>query len=281
MIVSTRTVVLTAGALIAFAANSILCRAALATDRIDAASFTSVRLLSGAAALAVFARLATGPRGRGSWTSAAALFAYAIAFSFAYLRIPAGVGALVLFGFVQATMIGADLFSGSRPHRGEWLGLLASLAGLGWLAWPGFAAPDLVGTALMALAGIAWGVYSLRGKANARPLGVTADNFARSVPFALAASLLSGEYPRATAPGIALAVASGALTSGLGYVVWYAALPRLTPTRAAIVQLTVPVLAAIGGVAFLDETVSVRLLTATPLVLGGVAIAVASTARNS
>lgn len=268
---------LTLAALVAFAANSLLCRAALGHGLIDAASFTTVRIISGAVVLAIAARLGAGERTKGSWSSAAALYAYAIAFSFAYRRIPAGAGALLLFGSVQATMIGADLSRGGRPHRAEWIGLLVSLSGLLWLAWPGSASLDPGGSALMATAGVAWGVYSLRGRGTSRPLHVTADNFLRAVPLALMGSAVSGGIGAivgATAMGASLAVISGALTSGLGYVVWYAALQHLTDTRAAIVQLAVPVLAAAGGVAALGESVSARLLAAALLILGGIAIAV-------
>ncbi len=272
-----RGVALTLAALVAFAANSLLCRAALWHGLIDAASFTTVRVVSGAVVLALVARVGAGERAKGSWASAAALYLYAIAFSFAYRRIPAGAGALLLFGSVQATMIGADLSRGGRPHRAEWIGLCVSVCGLSWLAWPGSASLDPGGSALMAMAGVAWGVYSLRGRGTSRPLDVTADNFLRAVPLALLGSALSsgvGAIPAATTTGLLLATISGALTSGLGYVVWYAALQHLTATRAAIVQLAVPVLAAAGGVVALGESVSARLLGAALLILGGIAIAV-------
>lgn len=273
-----RTAVLTALALVAFAANSLLCRAALGPRLLDAASFTSIRLGAGAAVLAalVLARSRGAARsGAGSWASAAALFAYAIAFSLSYRLIPAGVGALVLFGCVQATMIGRGLFRGDGLHRREAAGLALSIAGLVVLARPGLTAPDPVGVLLMALAGIAWGVYSLRGRGVARPLEATADNFVRSVPMVLAAlaTAFALSAPHATARGALLAATSGALTSGLGYVVWYAALPALEPKQAAIVQLAVPLLAAAGGVTLLGEVLTVRFLAATPLILGGIALA--------
>ena len=272
-----RGVALTLAALVAFAANSLLCRAALGHGLIDAASFTTVRVVSGAVVLALVARVGAGERAKGSWASAAALYLYAIAFSFAYRRIPAGAGALLLFGSVQATMIGADLSRGGRPCRAEWIGLCVSVCGLSWLAWPGSASLDPGGSALIAMAGVAWGVYSLRGRGTLRPLDVTADNFLRAVPLALLGSALSSggrAIPAATTTGLLLATISGALTSGLGYVVWYAALQHLTATRAAIVQLAVPVLAAAGGVVALGESVSARLLGAALLILGGIAIAV-------
>jgi drug/metabolite transporter (DMT)-like permease len=264
--------VLVACALVGFAANSLLCRAALGDLSIDAASFTAIRIGSGAAVLFALARGSTG--GAGSWPSAAALFAYAAAFSFAYLRLTTATGALVLFACVQATMIGWGVARGARPRALEWLGLALAAGGLVALLLPGLAAPDPLGATLMALAGIAWGVYSLRGRSAARPLAATADNFLRAVPFAAALLLaipLAGGH--ISARGAALAAASGALASGLGYSLWYAALPSLAPARAAIVQLSVPVLAASGGALVLGETVTFRFAAATAAILGGIAIA--------
>ncbi len=265
-------------ALLAFAANSLLCRAALGPGLvlIDAASFTTVRIASGAAALLVVALLRRSRPGHGSWASAAALFAYAIAFSLAYRLIPAGAGAFLLFGSVQVTMIGTDLVRGGRPRPAEWAGLLLSLGGLAYLAAPGAQALSARGALLMAAAGVAWGIYSLRGRGTTDPAGVTADNFVRAVPLALAASLVSGGVTGLAASGargLALAAISGAVTSGLGYVLWYAALRSLSATRAAVVQLSVPVLAAAGGVLLLGEAPSPRLLAAAPIILGGVALA--------
>ncbi|HLA78465.1 MAG TPA: DMT family transporter [Vicinamibacteria bacterium] len=274
------TVALTTVALLAFAANSLLCRAALRPGLVDAASFTSVRLASGALALVLVARL-TGRGGgssTGSWLSALALFAYAAFFSFAYLRLDAGVGALVLFGSVQATMIGWGLAAGERPRSAEWVGLAVSLLGLVLLTRPGLTSPDPAGTLLMALAGVAWGAYSLRGRASPDAVADNASNFARTVPMALAASLLAIGQAHLSTGGVLLAGASGALTSGVGYAVWFLALRGLTPARAAMVQLAVPVLAAVGGVLFLGERVTLRLLAAGILVLGGIALAV--TARR-
>lgn len=271
-----RTVVLTALALVGFAGNSLLCRLALAEGAIDAASFTAIRLVSGALVLAALAR----PRalvGAGSAASAAALFAYAAPFSFAYLRLGAGLGALVLFGAVQATMLGWAVARGERPGALVWLGLVVALVGLVGLAAPGRTSPDPLGLAAMALAGAAWAVYTLRGRgSSAPPLATTAANFARSVPLAAAlvagAALLGGLS--ASGRGVALATLSGAVASGLGYSLWYAALPHLSATRAAALQLLVPVLAAGGGVGLLGERVSPRLLLAGAAILGGVALAV-------
>ena len=281
-----RTAVFTVLALVGFAANSLLCRAALASGGrlIDAASFTSVRLVSGALMLGLLLRVHGSRYQGGSWGSALALFAYAAGFSLAYVRIPAGVGALLLFGCVQATMLGTGLVRGERPRPLEWAGLLLALGGLVGLTAPGAAAPDVVGAALMAGAGVAWGVYSLRGRGSTNPTVATAQNFLLSVPLALALSAVSAVVqgaPHATAQGLMLAVASGALTSGIGYSLWYAALPHLTATRAAIVQLSVPVLAATGGVLLLGEHVTMRLLGAGTALLCGVLLALAARWRKS
>jgi len=269
---ASRTAVLACAALIAFAANSLLCRAALGPGRIDASAFTAIRLVSGAVMLVLLAAGGKGIGG-GSWPSAAALFAYAIAFSFAYRSIPAGSGALILFGSVQATMIGRDLVQGGRPHQREWLGLGIALAGLVALTRPGLHAPDPRGALLMAVAGIAWGIYSLRGKRATRPLATTADNFARSVPLTLAMLLWPLEARLISPAGVVLAIVSGAITSGLGYVAWYAALRGLRASRAAIVQLAVPPLAALGGVVLLGERLEARLLVGGAAILGGIALA--------
>jgi drug/metabolite transporter (DMT)-like permease len=267
--------------MVAFASNSLLCRAALATGSIDAITFTALRLGGGAAALLLLARART--RG-GSWLAAAALAAYAFLFSVAYLRIPAGVGALALFGAVQATMLAVGFVRGDRPGAREWLGFGLAVAGLVALTRPGRTAPDLAGVLMMAGAGAAWGVYTLRGRGNTDALGVNAANFARSAALVpLFAALALGLPPgapdfHATPRGIALALVSGSVTSGLGYAVWYAAVRGLTTTRAAIVQLSVPPLAALGGVALLGETLTLRLGLAGAAILGGVALAV--TARR-
>jgi drug/metabolite transporter (DMT)-like permease len=279
-----RTLGLAASAMCAFAANSLLCRAALGRGLVDAATFTSVRLASGALVLALLVRLrgAGAPAAR-DLRAAAALFVYALAFSLAYVRIPAALGALLLFGAVQVTMVGRGLASGERPHAAEWAGLALSLAGLLALTLPGArGGGDLAGSFLMLGAGVAWGVYSLLGRANrAGPLAANATHFAWAVPMALAASFLSASLgpPRVTLAGFALAVASGALASGLGYALWYAALPSLRATQAALVQLSVPPLAALGAVAFLGEAVSLRLVLAAVAILGGIAIAVAGGRR--
>lgn len=278
-----RTLVLTSITLIAFASNSILCRLALAPQLIDAASFTFIRLFSGTIALTfiLISRDKHLPRLQFTWISGFALFAYAVPFSFAYLRIPAGVGALILFGAVQSTMIGSLLMDGNRLHVRELAGLLLALAGLAGLTLPGAGAPDLIGAGLMAIAGIAWGVYSLRGKGVADPLRATANNFTLSLVFAAPVAALSTGEQVITRDGVLLAVASGAIASGVGYAIWYTALRGLTATQAGIVQLLVPVLAAYGGVVFLEESISLRLVICGLLIFTGVVFAILKTARTA
>lgn len=275
---------LTAAAMAAFAANSVLCRAALGTGLVDAASFTTLRIVSGAAVLLFLARTrrtaASAPR---DFRASAALFVYALFFSLAYVRIPAALGALLLFGAVQATMVGKGLASGERPRAGEWAGLALSLAGLVALTFPGArGGGEVAGSLLMLGAGVAWGVYSLLGRsAGGDPVAANAARFAGAVPMALLASVSVAPFvpPRVSVAGALLAVASGALASGLGYALWYAALRGLTATRAALVQLSVPPLAALGGVAVLGEELSLRLLLAAAAVLGGIALAAAGGRR--
>jgi drug/metabolite transporter (DMT)-like permease len=277
-----RTAGLTLAAMVAFAANSLLCRAALDGGLVDATSFTSLRLIGGALALVPLARLrgTSGARG-GSWLSAAALFAYALGFSLGYLSIPAGAGALLLMGAVQITMLGGGLLAGEHPRPREWLGLGLSLAGLVALTRPGLAQPDPLGAALMIAAGAAWGLYSLRGRGAGDPLSVNAVNFARSVPLALLGSAvgLAMHSPYLTPIGVSLALASGAVTSGLGYAVWYAALRGLSAMRGAIVQLGVPPLTAAGGVLLLGEPLTARLVVAGAMILGGIALAILARPR--
>ncbi len=276
-----RTALLTTLAMVAFAANSILCRAALGGATIDAASFSTVRLVSGAVSLALLhaALSRSGSLRGGSWRSAAMLFLYAVPFSFAYNSLTAGTGALILFGAVQATMLIAALISGERPHALQWAGLLLAIGGLVYLLLPGISAPPAIGSALMAVAGVAWGLYSLAGRGAADPLAETGANFLRTVPMVLAVSLLSLADMEVTQTGALLAIASGALASGVGYVIWYAALGGLTATLAATVQLSVPVIAAAGGIVFMAETITMRLMIASVLILGGVMLALLSPRR--
>lgn len=280
-----RTTIYTTFAMSAFAANSILCRMALGEAAIDPASFTSLRLISGALVLWLLALFGASKRdGRtrssGSWISAAMLFVYAVTFSFAYVRLHAGTGALILFGTVQVTMIMTAVLRGEFPGLLECIGLAAALAGLAYLVLPGLQVPSLAGAALMAAAGVAWGVYTLRGRGVVNPAAVTADNFIRSLPFVLIVILLSLKNVSISAPGVLLAVISGGLTSALGYVVWYAALPNLSTARAALVQLTVPVLAAAGGVLVLAEPLSLRLFLSAAMILGGIALAITGRKRK-
>jgi drug/metabolite transporter (DMT)-like permease len=268
-----QTVLYTVLALIAFASNSVLCRVALRDGAIDPASFSTIRLAAGAVTL-LFVTSFTGKRALpGSWTSAVILFLYAVPFSFAYTRVTAGAGALILFGAVQLTMISAGLWRGERPRPLQWFGLGLSLAGLVYLLLPGIGTPSLSGGALMGLAGCSWGMYSLRGRGTANPLAQTTSNFVRSVPLILAVSLLTTSQFHVERTGALFALVSGVVASGLGYVVWYVALRSLTATRAAVVQLAVPILAAAGGVTFLGEILSPRLVIASTMVLGGIGLA--------
>ena len=271
------TALYTALTMVAFASNSILNRLALGQGSIDAVSYTTIRLVAGALTLwfvSFLQRNNVGTRVRGSWTSATMLFMYAITFSLAYLSLTAGTGALILFGTVQVTMILVALRSGERPQSLEWLGVLLAVGGLVYLVMPGLKAPSLIGSALMIVAGIAWGIYSLRGRGTESPLADTAGNFIRAVPLIIAVRLVTLSTVQLSQSGILLAVLSGAVASGVGYVIWYAALRGLTATRAAIVQLSVPVIAAWGGVVLLAEDISLRLILAGAFILGGIALAI-------
>ncbi|MGH8761542.1 MAG: DMT family transporter [Burkholderiales bacterium] len=268
--------ILTSFAMIAFAGNSLLCRMALKYTAIDPATFTSIRMLSGAFALWLIVSMRTGNRvPGGNWPSALALFVYAAAFSFAYVDLSAGMGALLLFGAVQTTMILCGLWKGERLNGWQGIGLAAALGGLVTLVLPGLSAPPPGGAILMVGAGMAWGVYSLRGRGAGDPLATTAGNFLRAAPFAAGLSLLLLSLARADVQGVTYAITSGALTSGVGYAIWYAALRGLTATSAATVQLSVPVIAAIGGVMLLGEPITVRLLGASAAILGGIALVIA------
>ena len=280
---ATRTLALTALAMAAFAGNSLLCRLALQHTAIDPASFTAVRLVSGALVLWALVRWRDGRQtsAAGDWASAMALFVYAAAFSFAYLSLSAGTGALLLFGAVQATMLGWGLWRGQRLSRGQAAGLTVAMGGLVALLLPGVTAPPVVGALLMIAAGGAWGVYSLRGRGAGDPTAVTAGNFLRAGVLALVLGLAGLPWASLDATGLLWALCSGALTSGLGYAVWYAALKGLHPTSSASVQLSVPVLTALGGVAFLSEPVTLRLALCSLAILGGIAWVIAGQRRKS
>ena len=276
-----RVAALTALALCAFAGNSLLCRLALSHTTIDAASFTAVRIVSGALMLLLIVQLRAAPKhGAGSWPSALALFVYAAGFSFAYVRLTAGTGALLLFGAVQATMITVGVVRGERLSAVQSAGLLLAYAGLLFLVLPGLTSPPLLSAALMIAAGMAWGVYSLRGKGAGDPIAVTTGNFVRAVPMALIVSAASLGHRSFDTTGVLCAVASGAIASGIGYAVWYTALRDLRATTAATVQLSVPVIAAAGGVVLLREPLTARLATAAFAILGGVALVVLTRVRR-
>lgn len=272
-----RLATLTLLALCAFAGNSLLCRAAFATTSIDAASFTSIRLVSGALLLWIIVNL-KGNRNEGdsggSWLSALALFSYAIFFSLAYRHLSAGTGALILFAAVQITMIGLSLWQGEKLKLLQVIGFLISCAGLVGLLLPGLSAPPLLQALIMLGAGAAWGVYSLRGKFATNAISATAGNFIRAAVFALALSLFTLPFVNLDIRGVVLAIFSGTITSALGYVIWYKALPDLRSTTAASLQLSVPVITAFGGILLLSEQMSIRAVIASIAILGGIALVI-------
>lgn len=260
-------------ALVAFAANSILARLALTGTAIDPVSFTAVRIASGAIMLWLIVRLShPQAEGKGSWLSALALFGYAIAFSLAYVSLTAATGALMLFGAVQVTMVGWAVYRGDALAARQWIGLALALAGLVWLLLPGLAAPPLAAAMLMIAAGIAWGIYTLRARGAGDPIRVTAANFLRAAVPALVVAIVLAANASWDIRGLLLAMASGALASGLGYVVWYAALRHIRTSTAAVAQLSVPALTAIAGVLLLAEPLNLRLLVAGAAILGGIAL---------
>jgi drug/metabolite transporter (DMT)-like permease len=277
---SARVLILTLAAMIAFASNSLLCRAALKQTSIDAASFTFVRVFSGAVVLWLIMNLRRMIRTTrdvgvgGNWISALALFLYAAGFSFAYVDVAAGTGALLLFGAVQATMILWGLHKGERLRAIQIVGLIVAMTGLVVLLFPGLSAPPLFGSILMLGAGVAWGIYSLHGKREKNPVTATTGNFVRAVPFASAVSIIFLRWLDLDLAGVIYAIISGAITSGLGYVIWYGVLPSLKAASAATVQLSVPVLAAAGGILLLGEPLTLRYLLASVAILGGIALVV-------
>ncbi|MCR6633895.1 DMT family transporter [Devosia sp.] len=280
-----RIIVLTVLALVAFAANSVLARLALASPAIDAAGFTGVRLASGAVVLGLLLWFRNGsPRAlvqlTGTWAQSAALFGYAICFSFAYNLLGASMGALILFASVQIGMVARAVSAGDRPAPLEWIGLVAAAGAFVYLVSPGLAAPHPLGAALMILAGLCWAGYSLLGRGSSQPLSDTAGNFMRCLPLAVLLIIVGVWTGAPRLEGIILAVASGALASGLGYAIWYAALPHLSRTRAAVVQLSVPVIAGFGAVVFIGEALTPRLLIASAVILGGIAVAIVMAGRR-
>lgn len=267
----------------AFAANSVFGRLALdsstADIAIDPASYSLIRLASGAIMLLLLFRFTSkstklDKQTSGNWISAFALFAYAAAFSYAYVSLESGMGALILFSCVQGTMIGWAIYSGDRPNLFELTGMTIAFGAFLWLVSPGLAAPNPIAASLMALSGIAWGVYSLRGKQAADPLIATTGNFTRAVPFALLLTLLAIQHLSVSLFGTIMAIASGAISSAMGYALWYEVLKNLKSTQAAIVQLSVPVIAGIGGLILLNEPMTQRFVIASILILGGIAIAI-------
>lgn len=271
-----RLFMLTTLTMLAFACNSILCRLALKDGSIDAGSFTLIRLLSGVIMLWLLSLNKPAQVAKGHWCSALALFVYAAGFSYAYINMTASMGALLLFGAVQATMIGYGLYRKEPFNTRQWFGLVCAGAGLIFLLFPGLSAPPLLSSLLMISAGVAWGIYSINGKGAKHPIPVSAGNFIRTVPMALLLLLLVRDPLAVSQMGIIYALASGAIASGVGYAIWYSILPLLSSTYAATVQLSVPLIAAVGGVLLLGEPLSLRLLAASCAILGGIALVVLS-----
>jgi len=278
---ASRISLLTVLSLLAFAGNSVLCRIALKETEIDAATFTSVRLISGALVLWLVSKVfRREQRGKGNWTSAFALFVYAAAFSFAYISLSTATGALILFASVQATMIGHSVWSGDRFQTPQIVGLVVAFAGLVGLLLPGLSSPPLIASVLMLASGVAWGVYSLRGKGIGDPTRVTSGNFLRATVFALLLLILFRSDVNFDSVGIVYAIASGAIASGLGYALWYSVLPWLKATSAATVQLSVPLIAAFGGILVLGESPTLRFVFASLAILGGIALVLTNKTRR-
>lgn len=275
------TIILTGLALIAFAANSVLCRLALGYEAIDAASFTIIRLLSGSIVLLLIicstqsaTRNVTSTPSKGSWTASFMLFAYAITFSYAYTSLDTGTGALILFGSVQITMILLSFLSGTRLHITEWSGVVIAFSGFIYLVLPEVTTPSASGFLLMTTAGIAWGIYTLKGRASNNPLMDTSYNFFRTTPLVMLLAIYTMNNSQYSSEGIILALLSGGITSGIGYTIWYIALRRLSSTQAAVLQLSVPIIAALGGIIFVSEAITFRLMVSATIVLGGILIVV-------
>ncbi len=268
---------LTSLALIAFAANSVLCRLALGPSKIDPASFTIIRLLSGAIVLFIILKVFTKNQrstNKGSWSASFMLFFYAVTFSFAYISLETGTGALILFGAVQISIIFISLLSGNRLHGSEWIGVLVAFFGFVYLILPGLTSPSVIGFVLMTIAGIAWGIYTLKGRSSENPLMDTTYNFLRTIPLVLLLALWALPHVAYSFEGILLAAVSGGIASGMGYTIWYQALGGLSATEAAVVQLFVPIIAALGGVIFVNEPITLRLTLAALLILGGILVVV-------
>jgi len=279
-----KTFIFTCLALLAFAANSVLCRLALGEQAIDAASFTVVRLTSGIVTLWIILFVSfkcksiekpspiTSPQvsSKGSWMASLLLFVYALCFSFAYVSLDTGSGALILFAAVQITMILRAVFTGNKLNLAEWIGLLLAFLGFVYLIYPTISTPSMLGFILMTIAGIAWGGYTLKGRNSSQPLNDTAYNFLRTSPLLLILLILSVNSGYYTSTGVLYAVLSGAIASGIGYTLWYAALSGLSATQAAVVQLLVPVIAALGGIILVSEVINQRLVISSVMILGGI-----------
>lgn len=272
-----KTLVFTILAMIAFAANSVLCRLALGNNTIDASSFTILRLLSGTLVLMTIIGLKYNKKrttSKGSWIASSMLFLYAITFSFAYITLDTGTGALIMFGSVQITILLLSFITGTRLHLSEWTGVAIAFTGFVYLVLPGVTSPSLAGFILMTIAGFAWGIYTLKGQGSDAPLMDTSYNFLRTMPFVIILTIIALQNVSFTPEGIILAVLSGGIASGIGYMIWYVALGGLSSTQAAVVQLSVPVLAAMGGVIFMSEAVTLRLTISSLLILGGILLVV-------
>ncbi|MEN8125469.1 MAG: DMT family transporter [Bacteroidota bacterium] len=273
-----KTILFTGFALIAFAANSVLCKLALGENNIDASSFTIIRLLSGAIVLFIIINIKKKKKHasdtKGNWLASTMLFLYAITFSLAYISLDTGTGALILFGSVQISMITLSIFTGTRLHLTEWIGFIIAFLGFVYLILPGVTAPSIQGFFFMTVAGIAWGIYTLIGRNSKDALKDTTYNFIKTIPLLIILTILAFKNINYTTKGIWLAVLSGGITSGIGYTIWYNALRNLTSTQAAVVQLLVPVIAALGGVIFISEKITFRLIAASFLILGGILIVV-------
>lgn len=272
-----KTILLTGMALIAFAANSVLCRLALGNGAIDASSFTGIRLLSGAIALFIILSIKGENKGalsKGSWLASFTLFLYAITFSYAYLSVDTGTGALILFGSVQITMIMLSLISGTRLHFIEWSGVIIAFTGFVYLIFPNITTPSINGFILMTISGASWGIYTLKGRSSINPLMDTTYNFIRTIPFVVLLAFFTMQNTNYSSEGIILALISGAITSGVGYTIWYIALGSISSTQAAVIQLSVPIIAAIGGVLFVSEIITIRLIISASIVLSGILMVV-------
>lgn len=288
-----KTILFTGLALLAFAANSVLCRLALGEHTIDAAGFSLIRLLSGSVVLVFLLTLQhqfkknsdqkitnqttsilSKNNAKGSWFAALMLFVYAVCFSFAYLSLKTGTGALILFGAVQITMIVHSLFLGNKLVITEWLGVLLAFAGFIYLMLPGASVPPFYGMLLMTLSGIAWGFYTLKGRTSTAPLQDTAYNFLRTIPFVFVLLIIYAKNLTITPTGVVLALLSGGIASAIGYTLWYMALTGLSVTQAAVVQLLVPVIAALGGIIFVLEPITFRLVLSSLMILGGILLVV-------